>query len=231
MGNQPETPATKSYLDLFAAQLRSLPPDARAEQREEVRLHLLAMTAACREPGAGAEAAEREALGRFGDPVRLGRSIARRYWPPGVLSGSFALAFGTALVWLIALYGTISGVLFLLDNWYISTGADTSSLHNSAVMAFLGMSLFFFVVPALAGWLTALAAPRHAAPAMLAAVPAVLLGSWAATTIPAGTHTDFWLIAVPAIIGGLAAHRTSRSLQRQPLSPGRRLLAVQGRKR
>lgn len=231
MGNQPETPATKSYLDVLAAQLHSLPPDARAEQREEVRLHLLAMTAACRELGAGAEAAEREALGRFGDPVRLGRSIARRYWPPGVLPGSFALAFGTALVWLVALYGTIAGTLFLFNNWYISTGADTSSLHNSAVMAFLGMGLFFVGVPALAGRLTALAAPRYAAPAVLAAVPAVLLGNWAVTPTHAGTHTDFWLMALPAIIGGLAAHGTSRGFQRDPLSLGRRLLGVSGKKR
>ncbi len=231
MGNQPETPALERYLDLLAAQLRSLPPDVQAEQRAEVRLHLLAMTAACRELGAGAEAAEREALGRFGDPVRVGRSIARRYWPPGVLPGSFALAFGTALVWLIALYGTISGALFLLDNWYISTGADVSALHNSAVMAFLGMSLFFVVLPAIAGWLTALAAPRYAGPAMLAAVPTMLLGSWAATSIPAGTHTDFRLIAVVALIGSLVAHGASLSIQRRSLSPRRWLLALQGRDR
>ena len=228
MGNRPKAPETERYLDLLAAQLRALSPDARAEQREEVRLHLLAMIAACQELGAGAEAAEQEALGRFGDPVQVGKSIARRYWPPDVLPGSFALALGTALVWMTVLYGTISGVFFLFDNWYISTGADTSALLRGPVPPSVGMSLFFVVLPLSAGWLTALAAPRYAAPAMLIAVPTVLFGLSAAASIPKGTHFDFLALALVALTGGLGALGTSRRLQRKSLNP-RRWLSILSR--
>lgn len=232
MDNRPETPETmdtRRYLDLLAAQLHALPPNVQAEQREEVRQHLQAMAAACRELGSGAEAAEREAREQFGDPVQVGKSIVRKYWPPGVLPGSFALAFGTALVWLTVLYGTITGGFFLLDNWYISTGADTSALHNSPVTAFIGMSLFFVILPLFAGWLTALASPKYVATAVLAAVPVMMLGATA--NVPAGTHTDLGVIALVAIISGLGAFGTSRRLQRKPLNPRRWLLALRGKNR
>jgi len=221
MDNPLETLATERYLDLLAAQLCSLPPDVQAEQREEVRLHLQAMAVACQELGSGAGAAEREARAQFGDPVQVGRFIARRYWPPDILPGSFALAFGTALVWLTVFYGTISGVFFLIDNWYISTGADTSAVLRSPVTASVGMSLFFVVLPLFAGWLTALAAPKYAAPAMLVAVPTVLFGASAAARIPEGTHFDFLALALVALTGGLGALGTSRRLQRKSLNPRR----------
>ena len=225
----PETMGTRRYLDLLAAQLHALPSDVQAEQRDEVRQHLRAMVAACRASGSDAEAAEREAHGQFGDPVQVGKSIARKYWPPDILPGSFVLAFGTALVWLTVLYGTVAGSFFLLDNWYLSTGADTSSLLNSPVTAFIGMSLFFVVLPLVAGWLTALAAPKYAAPAMLAAVPIMMFGATA--NIPAGTHRDFSVAALVALISSFGALATSRRLQRKSLSIRRWGLALRKRNR
>ena len=220
MQNRPEAPETERYLDLLAAQLRALPPDARAEQREEVRLHLLAMTAACQELGAGAEAAEQEALGRFGDPVRLGRSIARRYWPPGVLPGSFALAFGTAALWLTVFYGVLVGGLFFLNDWYLSTGADldgyehlSSSLNQGAVY------LVSIVPPVLAGWITGMVAPKHA---FLGATAAALLLVGGSCLVIAGDGTTVINnSSMEATFCGLSALATGCFLRRRDLLSGR----------
>ncbi len=149
MDNQPETPetmGTRRYLDLLAAQLHALPPDVRAEQREEVRLHLQAMAAACRELGSGPESAEREALARFGDPVQVGKSIARKYWPPDVLPGSFLLAFGTATLWLTVFYGLFIGSLLFLQNWYLSASADLDGYEHAYPSLNQGAVYFVVVV-------------------------------------------------------------------------------------
>jgi hypothetical protein len=230
MDNRPETPetmGTRRYLDLLAAQLHALPPDMRAEQREEVRLHLQAMAAACRELGSGPEAAEREALARFGDPVQVGKSIARKYWPPDVLPGSFALAFGTAALWLTVFYGLSIGGLDFLQNWYLSTGTDLDSYER--VYPTLNQSAVYLVSvapPVLAGWITGLVAPKRA---FIGATTAALLLVGGFCAVIAGDATTMINnSSMEAAFCGLSALATSCCLRRRTLLP--RWLPAQWRK-
>ncbi len=221
MDNRPETPETmdtRRYLDLLAAQLHALPPDVQAEQCEEVRQHLQAMVAACRELGSGAEAAEREAREQFGDPVQVGKSIARRYSPPGVLPGSFALAFGVALVWLTGLYGTFLGAIFLFDNWYRSVSADAGQLYSAPSPDWLLYLLCCTLPPLIAGVLTGLAAPKYAVPAVAASVPLL----WFGFSIGCyGLSPDSIIVCSEAgiPIGAFSAWIVSRLILRRSIAP------------
>jgi hypothetical protein len=217
MDNLPENAETKRYLDLLSAQLHSLPPEVQAEQREEVRLHLSAMAMACRELGSGADAAECEALARFGDPVQVGQEITRRYWPADVLPGTFWSACGTAFFWTMMLHGAVFGIVFLLNNWLISTGADLALFHWNTVFA----CTMLLGAPVAAGAITAWIAPRYAVPATLLA-PWVVFGS--ALFYRAGS------LGFPAaesiidmMLGSLTALIVSRRLGRKRFSWPRRL--------
>ena len=220
MDNLPETARTKGYLDLLSAQLHALPPEVQAEQREEARQHLAAMAAAYRELGGGADTAEREALTQFGDPIRVGKDIMRRYWPPDVLPGTFWSACGTALYWMIALHGASYGIVFLFSNWLTSTGWDISPYY-------LWNTVFVFALllgtPVAAGAITGWTAPRYSVPATLLAVSATSLVPWlvfrfmlpAAQVIGLGWPATE--IMIDAVFGGLTALLISRRLGRKRL--------------
>jgi hypothetical protein len=66
-----------AYFTQLSAQLRPLPEEQRRELEQELRQHLAALVAANEEIGRSPEEATAAALARFGDPVRIGRRLAR----------------------------------------------------------------------------------------------------------------------------------------------------------
>jgi hypothetical protein len=72
------------YFSQLNAQLRALPEEQRRELEQELRQHLAALVAANEEIGRSPEEATAAALARFGDPVRIGRRLARESRSPSV---------------------------------------------------------------------------------------------------------------------------------------------------
>jgi len=73
-----------AYFSQLNAQLRNLPEEQRRELEQELRQHLAALVAANEEIGRSPEEATAAALARFGDPVRIGRRMARETRSPWV---------------------------------------------------------------------------------------------------------------------------------------------------
>jgi hypothetical protein len=76
-----DNPRSDVRIDAYCAQLDArlvgMPEAQRRELEQELRQHLAALVAAYEELGRTPEEATAAALARFGDPVRIGRRLAR----------------------------------------------------------------------------------------------------------------------------------------------------------
>src|SRR5262245_39311478 len=76
-----ENPRSEALIDAYFAKLHAqmgrMPEAQRRELEQELRQHLAALVARRVELGLSPEGATAAALARFGDPVRIGRRLAR----------------------------------------------------------------------------------------------------------------------------------------------------------
>lgn len=120
-----------AYLHRVASSLR-LPPDVAAEVLEEVGAHIADTTAGLVQQGLEPDLAQREALGRLGDPTDLAEGIRRAKQTRRRLLAA-------------AGFGAIAGVRGFVSGWLFAAGVTIlaillATLLVSAVVKLLGVS-------------------------------------------------------------------------------------------
>jgi hypothetical protein len=139
-----DSPRSKSLIDAYFAQLDAqlagMPEAPRRELEQELRQHLAALVAAHEELGRTPEDATAAALARFGDPVRIGRRLARVSQRAG-FCGRFAdprarWVRAASLIGIYAAAWTFGGMLK-------TGGAFPASLREAPWGAFIGLMMWF----------------------------------------------------------------------------------------
>lgn len=135
--NHSEPTGIDGYLDEISRRLTRLPQGKRTEIREKLRTQLLALVVAYEEQGHTAQEAVPLALRQFGEPATVARRIAKSQ--PRTEFFSLYCFAGAAAVF--------GGVALLYDRRFLP-----------------GMVLIiaFFVLPAVAGWMTGAAVEQAA---------------------------------------------------------------------